>query len=83
MYIILELEIKLEVSQSAIEYVDEDVFGPYNKQECSDKIHEIVDKTIARGYFTEVKRRSDNRVILSNGGSATRMFIVKEVNKLK
>lgn len=83
MYVILILEIKLESGTliPRIEYVDEDIIGPYEAQECHDAMQALVDKTIARGYFTNVKRRDDNRVILSNGGSVTKMFLVERVDR--
>lgn len=83
MYVILVLEIKLDVCRPHIEYVDEEVFGPYETQECHDAMQALVDETIAHGYFTHVKRRDDIRVILSNGGSATKMFLVERVVRRK
>lgn len=85
MYVVLILELKINIEVSRynprIEYVDEDVLGPYDLQECKDKIQELADQTIARGYFDKVKRRDDKRIILSNGGSVTKMFIVTRVDR--
>lgn len=82
-YVVLILEIKLEAGTfiPRIEYVDEEVLGPYEIQECKDVIQTLTDKTIARGYFTRVKRRDDDRVILSNGGSVTKMFLMERVDR--
>lgn len=43
MYVVLVLEIKLSayLSLPHIDYVDEDVLGPYDLQECKDMIQEL------------------------------------------
>lgn len=81
MYVILILEIKLGVYESCIEYVYDEILGPYDKQECIDTMQTLVDETVARGYFTEVKLRYDKKVILSNGGTVTKMFLVDRIDR--
>ena len=77
LYFILESEIKTNIFTSEVEYVDETVHGRYvSKELCQSMLESIVDTNIKRGYFNIVKSRTQNHVILSNGGSAIKVFTI-------
>lgn len=77
LYFILELEIKTNIFDDSLEYIDETIHGKYlSEKACQSMLNSIVDDNIKRGYFDEVKSRTPNRVILSNGGSATKVFSI-------
>lgn len=77
LYFILELEIKTNIFNGKIEYVDENVHGRYlSEKVCQSMLESIVDVNIKRGDFNIVKSRTPNRAVLSNGGSVTKIFTI-------
>ena len=78
MNIILEVEVKLNYD-GTLEYMNEEVYGPYSTNEVQTKYEALVDTAISRGYFDNVDSRTSNRTRLSNGGTATKYFIIKSL----
>lgn len=77
LYFILELEIKTNIFNGEIEYVDETFHGKYlSEKVCRSMMESIVDTNVERGYFNIVKSRTPNRVVLSNGGSTIKVFAI-------
>lgn len=76
MNIIVEVEVKLTYD-GELEYMNEEVYGPYNADEAQIKYEDLVDTTIARGYFDKVEFRNSKRTRLTNGGTATKYFTLK------